>query len=905
MLRLLCLALLTVPASALTLSVDLGETNRSDGLAVPSAGDGTNEATVRGGRPCRIVAGEKSNYLYIQIDDARLHHTDVTLYVTVDLWDDGPQLISVQYDHVAATPDIATCYTAGPSLAALGSGKWVRRTSVLEHARCGNGQNHGADLRLAGRAAVARIEISDQKPAGYDPDEPVPADELAAQTIRIGDGMELCLGNDADPNTALLYKAYGVTSVESYVTWQTVEEAGPGQWDWSHWDKQVAVLQKYGLKWVPFLIAGPAYANPGWFRNGPDHHPYVCLDHGQPSKVESLWNPALRPQIERFLKAFADRYRDTGVIESVLLGVTGIYGESIYPAGPEGGWTASIPGPYHNHAGWWAGDELAIADFRRAMTAKHGTIAKLNAAWGTAHAGFGEVTTFLPANAPNDTARLDLVRWYEQAMTDWSAWWVEVTRRQFPETAIYLCTGGNGAPMLGADFTAQAKAIRPFGAGIRITNEGSNYAHNYAVTREVATATRFYGTFCGFEPASSVSPEGVVARVYNATASGAKQLHYYRNNVFNDPAAAANFRRVASQLQRRTPALPKVAVYLPRETWAVDPATVEPTYHWVRALRELADLDLVNRQTVADGILRDIGVLLLPYDRALDPAAGHAIDAWVAAGGILAKPDATVKADLVHAVPDGSGAAELLVDIGAAGDEPFLVGDWSHRESGGEFPTPGATKRWSGARPGLALPLVPGAPQALALNVFVPPHALQGASGEVRLNGHVLGKLQPGHQLVTCPVPAGVVTAPVATLTFDIAGWQPSRVGQSTDDRVLGIAVSTVQIFRPGQRTTPVVNRGLKLALDAEALPLQRSGRGAVVKLPAAAGEQTMLVALQALLGDLAPKLGRPGLLLDPEADQVFVTAFEDGLLWLNMNAEPVERGGITIEAFGIGLADR
>ena len=45
-----------------------------------------------------------------------------------------------------------------------------------------------------------------------------------------------------------------------------------------------------------------------------------------------------RAAIERFLRAFAERYRDTGVIEAVLLGITGIYGESIYPAGPEGHW---------------------------------------------------------------------------------------------------------------------------------------------------------------------------------------------------------------------------------------------------------------------------------------------------------------------------------------------------------------------------------------------------------------------------------------------------------------------------------------------------------------------------------------------------------------------------------------
>jgi len=655
---------------------------------------------------------------------------------------------------------------------------------------------------------------------------------------------------------------------------------------------------------VPFLIAGPAYATPGWFRNGPDHHPYVCLDHGQPSKVESLWNPALRPEIERFLAAFAARYRDTGVIESVLLGITGIYGESIYPAGPEGGWTAGIPGPYHNHAGWWAGDALASADFRRAMQARYQTIAALNTAWGTRHAGFEAVHTFLPEQAPSGAARRDFVGWYEPAMTEWSRWWVEVTRTHFPRTEIYLCTGGNGAPMLGADFTAQAKAIQPYGAGIRITNEGSNYAHNYAVTREVATATRFYGTFCGFEPASSVDPAGVVARVYNATASGARQLHYYRSNVFGDPAAADNFRRVAAHLQRRTPAVPQVAVYLPRAAWAMDPGAVEPTYHWVRAARELADLDLVSRQSVTDGILKTCRVLILPTREYLEPDANEAIFAWIRTGGLVASPDPRIGPEVVRAEPDGPAPEHLKLRVGADGDEPFLFGDWSHREEGKEFPEPAARKRWSGAKPGLSLPVAPGQPCRLVLEIVTPGQALRGVSGEIRLGNQVLGKLQDGHRIYTFDIPAAALTGPLAKLTLDIAGWQPSKVGSSTDERVLGIAVSRVEVSRPGAGEA-VVNRGLKLGLDAAALPLLEVGRGAVIGLPAAGGEQTMAVALQALLGPLATRLGQPGLLLDGEADLTFATPLPGGVLWLNMNERPVERGGTTIEPFGIQLAPK
>jgi len=46
-------------------------------------------------------------------------------------------------------------------------------------------------------------------------------------------------------------------------------------------------------------------------------------------------------------------------------------------------------------------------------------------------------------------------------------------REFFPNTKIYLCTGGDGHPTHGSDFTHQARIAAKHRAGIRITNEGS------------------------------------------------------------------------------------------------------------------------------------------------------------------------------------------------------------------------------------------------------------------------------------------------------------------------------------------------------------------------------------------------------------------------------------------------
>lgn len=649
------------------LVVNFAQPVMTSGLAVPSAGDGVNVSEVIQGLSVRRVIGDRSAFLYVAIKHPAYRTGPVDLYVTADVFDDSSGMLTLQYDRQSAAPTLETRYTKADQVLVLANtGKWRKGYFYLPAASLMHGENNHTDFRLClSGLAVRGITVSPRKPAGFNPDEPLDADTLRQFQVARPLGMEVTFGSDASPVQAALFKALSVTSVESYVDWAGVEPS-EGRWDWSKWDKQTAVLKRAGLKWVPFLIAGPAYATPLWFQNGPHSHDYRCLEHGQESKVQSLFNPEWRLYVDRFIKAFAKQYRDTGVIESLLLGVSGIFGESIYPAGKQGsvtqsGWTARLTGDYHNHFGWWAGDPDAVAAFRAAMKKKYGTITALNEAWKTSHVGFEDVAPFVPEQAPSDRARVDFVEWYQQAMTDWVVFWVKTTRKYFPQTEIYLCTGGDGTPRLGADITEQAAAIAPEGAGVRITNEGSDYARNFVITREVASATRFYKTFCGFEPASKVDERGVVARIYNATASGARQLHYYTDNVMGNDAALKNFMANAAWAVPRQPRV-DAAFYLSRETWALTPDALGRAHKLAVQLRDVTDMDFVTRRSVADGHLRGHRLLVLTESPVLEPPSAAAIETWVKDGGALIVIAATNEPPGSRLYDQSAWRGRLLVD---------------------------------------------------------------------------------------------------------------------------------------------------------------------------------------------------------------------------------------------------
>jgi hypothetical protein len=433
-----------------------------------------------------------------------------------------------------------------------------------------------------------------------------------------------------------LFKQMGVTSIQTYIFWNKVEKE-PGKLDWSEYDADASLFKKHGIKWVPFIIAGPWYVTPYFIRRDPQIVMLRCLEHGRDSAIPSIWCGRLRDYVRGYLQKFAEHYLPMEVLESINLGISGDYGEAIYSV--LGNW----PGEYHSHGGYWCGDPLAAADFRRAMRELYKEdLQALNSAWKSGYSSFEEITPFLPQRAASERAWQELLRWYRDSMTTFADFWMSAAREFFPSTEIYLCTGGDMSPEHGSDFSAQAKIAAKYGGGIRVTNESSSFPHNVRLTRLVGSACRFYGAYFGHEPASAVTPVGMLGRLFNAVSSGARQLFLYHTPELiglqeGKPMIGEGGRHHATyrELQKTTTPVIDVGLFFPTPTSREAVRERETFGDLAADIRRFVDYDFLDDRLVQEGALERKTVLVLAGAGILESRTLAAIQAWIENGGVL------------------------------------------------------------------------------------------------------------------------------------------------------------------------------------------------------------------------------------------------------------------------------
>lgn len=303
------------------------------------------------------------------------------------------------------------------------------------------------------------------------------------------------------------------------------------------------------------------------------------------------------------------------------------------------------PGAYHTHPGFWCGGSEAAESFREELRRRYDSIDELNAAWRSSYRSFAEIRPFLRHLAPSRTAFLDLMNWYRGSMNEYAAFWMRECRKYFPETPIYLCTGGMEEPEHGSSFAGQAKVAAVYRGGIRLTNEGNNFYDNYHLTAHMYAACRFYGAYMGLEPVGPMLPRGVIARTFGTIAYGNRQIFHYYGNLVRDgkaTGAAESIKKYAPLIGERKPEI-TAAFFWPLDQAALEgsciPDDIKTALSFVRRHYEVL---VLGEELILDGALKDIKLFVMLEVRYTRKEVLEEIARWVDKGGVILSNTRTV-----------------------------------------------------------------------------------------------------------------------------------------------------------------------------------------------------------------------------------------------------------------------
>lgn len=694
--------------------------------------------------------------------------------------------------------------------------------------------------------------------------------------------------------SAQFARSLGVDVYESYTPWIVFEPEGPGKFDWTETDKLDGVCRRTGLQWQAFVMLNPSYATPDWFRKSSEEMPHRCMEHQQNSDVRSIWCRGLDRHVDRILGALFGRYNDSPGLESVMFGVSGDFGESIYPAGAVG-WN----GQYHNHAGFWCAEEPARLSLVDWAHIHYDSVRRLNQAWGSSYASFDDIHFLHPDNRMSDTRWLDQAEWYRGEMTRWCEVWFQSARRHARNgLPLYLCVGGGDSVPLGFDITGQSRLCAKYDIWLRLTNEGSVYVSNFMGTRQLTTAAKLYGVPSGLEPAGDVNVRGVPSRIFGAAAAGCNHIHYYEGQIANLNACSdAEGRTEAWRAEREhlviKPPYVNVAAFYPRIDALTKRQMGAESINRYHPLRDYIDFDFVDDNLTRDAKLDRYRYLLMSQCATLDEQAYNELRRWIHEGGVLIaaelgavrvwRPQKQPAFQRVAALaPRPTAWASLSVQAPARfawhpGNPPAtveLTGNWSHPE--GEL-------RWGGRDAGFNIPVDPSLDYILHYEGGVP------RGGEVLANGRVIGRMdgRAGNEHTwTFPIPSGLLKGS-STLRVQFR-MEPMRI--ATDSRDLCVYPRTITLEAPGGNDQLNAPRISGLRIDDRLLNAATRviGKGRVIAMPAGlTGTEYARTVTALLRRQLAPHIPVCAI-PDGEPDAVYMTCRGDELLVYNGGDHPI-----------------
>ena len=503
----------------------------------------------------------------------------------------------------------------------------------------------GRDESVIARAKAERPQPEDIHPA-FELDRPMQL------VITVGDASPSCSRDDLPATLERMadcvpyVRSMGFNGAESYVRWDFVEYE-KDKFDWSYYDAVIAAAARYGMKWFPLVIGGSAYALPAWYREEtPGFEGFACLEHGKSNNIPTIFTDQQTPFVKKYLHELGKHYNDNPNVFGVRLGPSGNYGESQYPA--TGNWGYKHQ-PEHMHIGWWAGDKNAPVRFAAWLKDRYQTAEALSQAWGEPIAAFEEVKTFIPYTTESRRKRKDFVDWYMFEMTDWCNRWAVWTREELKKPDVYQSAGGWGFCECGTDFTDQTRGMVPVNGCIRATNEDESYELNFAITRMLSSAARFYGVPFGSEPAGYGTARSIINRLYNIIVNNGVHLFYYHGNFVACDESEPFWLKYAPLLNERAEPQIDVAVMYPDTESKLTDSAIRyldgsSFFSQVFSLRRKLDYDFCAEQMVLDGALEKNNYKALVFlgrshdGNYIESAVLDRIDAWVRNGGTVIYP---------------------------------------------------------------------------------------------------------------------------------------------------------------------------------------------------------------------------------------------------------------------------
>ena len=383
----------------------------------------------------------------------------------------------------------------------------------------------------------------------------------------------------------------------------------------------MVLIEKNGLKVGLFC----------WFQHPPEwEHGLTklrCLEHNQESTIVSLWDENLIKQYDKFYKDLSEKYRDR--IGFLYVGVYGDYGEVVFPAGVKH-YKFSPP---HNHQGFWCGDKLARADYRKYLEQKYKNVENLNKSWNTDFKSLDDdLMPKMPFAKNPLQMRMDFADWYTGSLMNFTDKVCKTARKYFPNTPMGLPIGFLSEDLrLGQQKSLAVKIAAQNGILARWT--GLAYTKEFPLTnvstRRVSSAARFYGAKFGVEAAIGVSDDKVAAAVYEALANSCSMLHNDPMSIFAEKEQYEKYKPYIKCL----PVYCTLAVYYPYKAEIYGCINTNAVYREFADVREHSDYDIADDQMISDGFLNTVKDLFLPNNCPITASTAAFMRDWERKGG--------------------------------------------------------------------------------------------------------------------------------------------------------------------------------------------------------------------------------------------------------------------------------